>query len=363
MKLLLFTILIYAQTCFARLYFEDATSPELITSARALAMGNSYSSLVDDSMSAFYNPAGLGTVRRLSFHLTNIHFEFSNGFLDATSGSGNFFNAFSKYSEAFTSEGVRDLLADNPGMTHARFNLFPNFTYRWITIGYMYSQQQRARLESLSSDFEIAERQDSGPVAAVAFSLFGGIVKVGASAVYLTRKEVFKDTAQNLPVEIEKEDYSRATMTHITASTRITFPIKYLPTISIVSRNASEAQWGNEDLAGAPEDIPRTTDISASITPILSRGSRIHIEVGARDLGNRYENVPAARKIQGGLEWNYRRSIFVRAGYGDGWGSGGIGIRTRNMVFDISTYAVEASEDGYREDEDRRFALNLASGF
>jgi len=363
MKLLLLTILIYAQPSFARLYFEDATSPELITSARALAMGNSYSSLVDDSMAAFYNPAGLGTVRGLSFHLTNIHFEMNNGFLDATSGAGNFFDAFEKYDDAFTADGVRSLLADNPGMTHARFNLFPNLTYRWFTIGYMYSQQQRARLESAASDFEIAERQDSGPVAAVAFSLFGGVVKFGVSAVYLTRKEIYKDTPSTQPLSINKEDYSRGTMTHITASTRITFPVRYLPTFSVVARNATDAQWGDVDLAGSPEAIPKTADVSASITPILSRGSRIHFEVGVKDINNKYENVPAGRKLQGGVEWNYRRSIFVRAGYGDGWGSGGFGIKTKNMVFDISTYAVEASEDGFREDEDRRFAINLASGF
>jgi hypothetical protein len=363
MKLLLFAILFSAQPSYARLYFEDATSPELITSARALAMGNSYSSLVDDSMAAFYNPAGLGTVRGLSFHLTNIHFEMNNGFLDATSGTGNFFDAIGKYDDAFTAGGVRDLLVDNPGMTHARFNLFPNLTYRWFTIGYLYSQQQRARLESTTADFEIAERQDSGPVAAVAFSLFGGVVKFGASAVYLTRKEIYKDTPATLPVTIDKEDYSRGTMTHLTASTRITFPVRYLPTISLVSRNSSDAKWGNEDLAGAPEDIPQTTDVSVSITPILSKGSRIHFEIGRKDLGDKYENVPSQRKLQGGVEWNYRRSIFVRAGFGDGWGSGGFGIRTKNVVFDLSTYAVEASEDGYRKDEDRRFAINLASGF
>ena len=47
----------------AALDFEDHSFPELVTSARALAMGNAYICKVDDSWSAFYNPAGLGTVR------------------------------------------------------------------------------------------------------------------------------------------------------------------------------------------------------------------------------------------------------------------------------------------------------------
>ncbi len=364
MKILLLSLFIFSNSAYSRLYFEDAASPELVTSARALAMGNTYASLVDDSFAAFYNPAGLGTVRGFRFHLTNIHFELNNGFLDVTSGQGNFLDAIDKYDDAFKSDGVRDLLADNPGhMTHARINLFPNITYRWITLGYLYSQQQRARLEDVTSDFELAERVDSGPVLSLAFSLFGGIVKFGATATYLTRKEIYSDTPASSPVDIEKEDYSRASMTHIVASTRITFPVFVLPTISVVARNAGENKWYNEDLAGAPEEIPQTYDASISITPFTGRMSRLHIEIGRKDLSNEYEDVPDQRKLQAGIEWGYRRSYFFRLGYGDGWGSGGIGVRSKKFVFDLSTYAVEASADGFREEEDRRYAINLSSGF
>ena len=363
MKILIFFITIYSSSAFSRLYFEDATSPELITSARALAMGNSYSSLVDDSMAAFYNPAGLGTVRGLKIHLTNIHFELNNGFLDATSGKGSFFESIEKYDDAFKSSGVRALLADSPGSTHARLNLFPNITYRWITLGYLYSHQQKARLESTTADFELAERQDSGPVLALAFSMFGGIMKFGASATYLTRKELYRDTPAATALSIGKEDYSRGEMTHLVAGTRFTLPIKFIPSFSLVSRNTSDSSWYNTDLAGAPEDIPQTTDASISITPFTGRGSRLHIEIGRKDIGNQYKFVPSGRKLQGGIEWNYHRKMFLRAGFGDGWGSAGFGVRGKSFQFDLSTYAVEQSLEGYREKEDRRYAINIASGF
>ena len=364
MKILLLVLTLISQNAFSRLQFEDATSPELLTSARALAMGNSYASLVDDSAAAFYNPAGLGTVRGLKLDLAHIHFELNNGFLDVTGGSGNFFESIEKYDDAFQSDGVRSLLADNPGnSTHARVNLFPNITYRWITLGYMYSQQQKARLASQNADFEIAERQDSGPVLAAAFSLFGGVIKFGATATYLTRREIFRDTPANVQTDIKKEDYSRAEMTHIVASTRITFPVRLIPAISVVSRNIGSNQWYSEDLAGAPDEIPETTDVAFSITPFTGKGSRLHIEIGRKDIANKYEDVPDSRKLQGGIEWNYRRKIFVRAGYGDGWGSGGFGIKGRRFTFDLSTYAIEQSLDGFREEEDRRYAINIASGF
>lgn len=327
-------------------------------------MGNAFSSKVDDSWAAFYNPAGLGSVRQLQMHLTNIHLETNNGFLDATGGSGSFTDSFTKYSDAFKPAGVRDLLADNNGMSHARLNLFPNITFRGITLGYMYSQQQRARIVDDTSDFEIAERVDSGPVLSLSFSLWGGIVKFGATAVVLTRKEMWKDIASTAPTTIDKSvDYKKGTMTHLVASTRVTLPVFLLPTFSLVVRNSSMGDWYDTSMGGAPETIPQSVDTSISITPFASRTSRFHMELGYRDLGDRYSDVPASRKMQAGFELSFMRKMFVRGGYGDGWGSGGIGVRNDKFIFDLTTYAVEASQDGYREEEDRRYVLNMAFGF
>jgi len=358
----LLTFLLLSSASYAELDFEDATSPELIKSARALAMGGAYLSKVDDGWSAFYNPAGLGTVRKLQFHLANIHLETNNGFLDATSGSGAFTDSFTKYGEAFKADGIRNLLLDKPGTSLARLQLFPNITYRYFTLGYMYHQQQRARLESVTSDFEVAERVDSGPVAAFNISLFGGILKFGTSAVLLKRKELQKDFAQNVPTSVTGGDYQEGTTTYLTAGMRLTLPVKPLPAFSLVYRNADSSGWYNVKGGGAPKDIEKTVDASASITPIVGRSMRVHLEVALRDITDQYEDVSTSRKLNAGMEIDFRRRVFVRFGYSDGWGSGGIGVRSRKFIFDLSTYAVE-SGDGFRDKEDRRYALSISSGF
>ncbi len=220
-----FFLVLFSFPSFAILQFEDATSPELITSARALALGGAYASKVDDSWSAFYNPAGLGTVRGLQLHLTNIHLEMNNGFLDITGGSGSFFESTGNYTGAFEPATLRDLLADNPGeISHVRFQTFPNVTYRGITLGYMYSQQNRGRLKSTSDDFELSERIDSGPVFALSLSLFGGIVKFGGTAIYLTRKQLQKDftSAESVNIDVE-QDYTKGSMVHLTAALDLLF--------------------------------------------------------------------------------------------------------------------------------------------
>ena len=361
----IFLILIFSQSAFARLYFDDATSPELITSARALAMGGAYGAKVSDPWAAFYNPAGLGSVRTPQVHLLNLHLETNNGFLDATGGNGNFLKSVGNYSDAFTASGVRKVLADNPGsMTHARVSVFPNITFRGFTLGYVYSQQQRARLRDVTADFEVAERLDSGPMMSLSFSLFGGVVKFGATATVLTRKEMWKDIAAGDPTAIDKNtDYKQGTMTHLVAGTRITFPVFLLPTISLVVRNSSQSEWYDAKLGGAPDSIPSTVDASFSLTPFTSRTGRLHFEFGMKDFGDRYEDVPSNRKLMTGFELSFMRMMFFRAGFGDGWGSGGIGVRSKGFVFDLTTYAIEGSQTGTREEEDRRYALNMSLGF
>jgi hypothetical protein len=361
--LILTYLVLCSNLAIAKLEFEDASHPELITSGRALAMGNAYLSKVDDGWASFYNPAGLGSVRGLQSHLVNIHLESNSGFLDIT-GNGAVTNSISKYSSAFDPVSLRQLHVDNPGnISHARMHAFPNITFRGITLGYVYSKQNRARLKSVTDDFEVSERVDSGPVFSLSASLFGGVLKFGASVTHLTRKQLQKDFASGDPVSIDAStDYKQGNMTHIVAGTRLTLPITALPTFSAVLRNSSGADWDTPELGGTPDKIPQTFDYGFSITPNIGRTFRIHIEADIRDAGNRYENVPSQRKMSLGIEFDYMRSMFVRFGYGDGWGTAGVGVRNKDFIFDLSTYAIEASEDGVREDEDRRFLMSISGG-
>ena len=152
-------------------------------------------------------------------------------------------------------------------------------------------------------------------------------------------------------------------MTHITSGLRLTIPIAFLPTFSIVSRNSSASAFDSEELGGLPTEIPQTTDYSFSITPNIGRTFRIHWEIANKDIGNQYDTVPAQRKLMTGIEFDYMRKMFVRFGYGDGWGSGGIGVRNKDFSFDLTSYAIESSDEGVREEEDRRFIMSISAGF
>jgi hypothetical protein len=347
----------------AELDFEDHAFPEFVTSARALAMGNAYLNKVDDSWSAFYNPAGLGTVRKPQFHLLNLHVEASDALVDVI-GGGSAFDIPGKYTKSFDMQDLRTELAKDGGkLAHSRLGAFPNITVRGLTLGYLFSQRNRAIVnDDAANKFEFNERRDQGPVASLTASLFGGVLKVGATAIYLDRREIYKSFDPGQPTTIDEDvDYKKGKSLQLTAGTRLTLPWTLLPTFSAVLRNATQNDFEDIEAGGAPDRIKQTLDVGFSITPQISKTSRLHLEINLKDLNDAYD-TDYKRRAAAGMELDFNRRIFIRAGWGDGWGSGGIGVRSRTFIFDLTTYAVDRSLDGFRELEDRRWVLSFSSG-
>jgi hypothetical protein len=360
----LFFQLLVAIPAYGALDFEDHAFPEFVTSARALAMGNAYINKVDDAWAAFYNPAGLGTVRQPAFHIGNLHFEASQGLINSV-GSGAVYNFPLNYLKTFGPESMRETLVNHQGkLAHSRFNFFPNFTVRGMTMGYIFSQRNRAIINNdTANEFEIAQRRDHGPVFALNASFFGGVFKIGASATYLFRSDLYKSFGPTDIIQIDDNDHKVGRSLQVTGGTRLTLPWTYLPTFSLVLRNATNNDWeAFNATAGPPDRIRQSVDAGFSITPQISQGSRLHMEINLKDFNNSYD-TSAKRRLAAGAELDFNRRIFIRAGYGDGWGSGGLGLRSRTFIFDLTTYAVDRSRDGFREKEDRRWVFAASSGF
>jgi hypothetical protein len=364
--LLLVTILTYsiAQNAFA-IDFEDAIFPELATSGRALAMGNAFISKVDDASAVFYNPAGLGTVRNTHLHLSNFHLEANKGMLSA-GGGGAIGDALKNMTKMFSLDGTREVLKDNVGkISHSRFHMLPNFTSRYFSFGYLLAKRSRAVVTDAASTtgFEYADRLDHGPYAALNVSLFGGVFKAGISTIFLNRKELIGKADPAATLTIGSNSYKKGNAFISTAGGKITMPIVFLPTFSATLHNALKQDFNNGRGAGTPDSIKQTLDVGFSITPQMGSQSRIHFEIDYKDLTNQYSDVAAKRKILIGMELDFSRVFFIRAGYGDGFGSFGLGVKSQKVEFDISTYAVDTTSASFRGHEDRRFAISLSSGF
>jgi hypothetical protein len=356
-------ILLTIPTLAFAIGFEDGSFPELLTSGRALAMGNTYLGKVDDAWSTFYNPAGLGTVRKPRIHLFNIHAEMNKGLMNVSS-TGSTLEIPKNVLNILDANAARTLMASNLGeVVHTRLSIFPNFTMRNFSTGFFYSQRNRLYLETAASDFEIAERSDYGPTIAGNFSLFGGIIKIGVSAIWLVRKDYQNEFGPAEAVTVNDSNYKTGNMLYYTGGLRITLPMWGLPTFSAVLRNAGDSTF---DASGKgttkPETIPRSVDVGLSFTPQLGRATRFHFEINYKDVANKFV-TNQSRRITAGLEVDYMRAFFIRMGYGDGYGSFGLGIRSKRMIVDLTSYAVDTSSGGYRGNEDRRFSMSISSGY
>ena len=139
-------------------------------------------------------------------------------------------------------------------------------------------------------------------------------------------------------------------------------PVALLPTFAAVLRNTTANDWDGVSDNGGPDKIQQTIDLGFSITPQIGKTPRIHLEANLKDAKNRYD-TDLKRRYAAGMEIDFKRRLFIRAGYGDGWGSAGLGVATRTFILDLTTYAVDRSLDGFREDEDRRWVMSISSGF
>ena len=344
--------------------FEDAIFPELATGGRALAIGNAYTAISNDASSAFYNPAGLGTVRFPHIHLSNIHLEFNKGWLNLTTeGAGE--DYYENFPEGFSLDGLRGLLQKKPGrIASSRFHAIPNITMRYLSLGYLVSKHTRTALGKGQNDlFEYASRFDHGPYGALNLSLFGGVFKVGASVTHLRRKEVFGEASasEKLPDD-DDLPYKKGSSTHVVAGAKLTLPTPWLPTFSGTLHNAASDDFSAGTSAGPPE-IKQTTVVGLSLSPQVGKLVRIHLAVDYKDLSKQHKDIENTRRWAGGAEFDIARKFFLRFGYGDGYGSGGLGIKSRKLEFDLTTYAVDRTSKSWRGKEDRRFSMTISSGF
>lgn len=344
--------------------FEDAVFPELATSARALAMGNAYISKADDSSAVYYNPAGLGTVRKTHFHISNFHFELNKGWMNNATG-GNVSDIGSNALDSFDLNGHRKMLLDNRGsINHQRFHFLPNFTTRYFSAGYLLSKRTRSTIgQEPGAQFEYADRMDHGPYAALNVSLFGGVFKVGASATYLNRKEVVGERDPNIEFAERPEDKTKGSAVIVVAGTKLTLPVAFLPTFSAKMNNALQQKFKEDSVNGAPTQILNSLDVGFSITPQIGKMIRVNLEANYKDVTGKHKDVDTSRKLTFGAEFDIARKFFLRAGYGDGWGSGGIGIKSQHLEFDLTTYAVDATTKEFRGQEDRRYVISGSYGF
>lgn len=358
------TLLVGSKSSFG-IGFEDGLFPELILSGRALGMGNAFISKVDDESAPFYNPAGLGTFRKWSFHLSNLYAEANKDLSQNISQEAG--DTATNALKAFNLDEIRKLHLENPGfVAHSRFSVAPNFTTRFFSAGYFYSRRSRSYMgEETDSTFEFADRRDHGPYASLNISSFGGLIKIGAAGMWLFRKEQIGTRSRTAEIEnLGPEESKSGRAFLLTTGAKITLPIFALPTFSATMHNTGDVEFSKSSTSEfAPDAIKQNAVLGFSLTPQIGKVTRLHLEVNYRDATEEFDDLKGSDRWAAGIELDIFRTIFFRGGYSNGWGSGGLGIRVRDFRLDLTTYAVDVDTADFEDREDRRFSLGISAGF
>ncbi len=356
----------FAQTTVRTVDFldDDALSPELMPSGRGLAMGGAFMAKVEDETSPFYNPAGLGSFRSWSFHLSNLYAESNSGLAQELSSDTS--TTSDDFQDSFDIDGLRKLHLRSKGTySHTRIAAAPNITTRFFSAGYLYSRRTKGFLSSINdSQFEYADRIDEGPYGSFTMSMFGGIIKLGGTMVWLHRKERIGTADQATELVIPGSSVGSGKMGYVIGGTKITLPIAWLPTLSATLHNATGDDFHkDQDADQGPENVKQNLVTGFSVTPQLGKRVRLHLEVNYKDTTKEYGELENSRRLAAGMELDFMRVIFFRGGYADGLASGGLGVRVRKFRMDLSTYAYKVTTTDFEDKEDRRFTLTLSGGF
>lgn len=335
--------------------FADRITDVVPTNTRALSMGGAGINVVDDSYAAFLNPANLARKSsRPRLELFNAQLEMSEWAVNAVgSRNGNPLSLGSvyKYLEANQGEWVG-----------YRYSFFPNFTSRFFSFGLLYEQAMSAKYDGVDPLTPGSEPMvtHSGyrrvmPTGSLSFRLMKGILKFGYS-IGLEHLGVVSAVVTN-PADKSLSYTSgihEGFAVRQVAGTTLTLPFRNLPSFSFVARDL----FGSHYFGGDIQDTRRMTfDLAMSHTTYFGKAIEVKLSADWRDFVNKYA-TPFMRRFFTGAEIRLGRAFFLRGGYGQGYPTAGIGLRTGRTKFDLGWYSMEMG-DRLRDDRDQRIGLHI----
>lgn len=334
------------------------------TGARCMAVGDACLSWISDESAAFYNPAGLVRTKLISMELFNAQVTSNKDTYDfiRKNLSRDRIRKAGKNYEVITGNQDKELLAN--------LTMFPYIQLPNILIG---------AVGSIGTDINIGEgdlpsdpipliftqTSDAGLIGGVGMRFFGGIVKLGYSAYWLDRAEIDKTVDYNENVDIGLNKRAGQAVAH-TGGLIITAPIKYLPTVAFVARDIGDTNFKKhkgiwaKDPAEAPSQRRASYDAEFSWSPRVGRLATLAFAAGYRDIQNRYREAAGAH-WHGGAELEIGKLVFLRGGYYNGYGTGGLGLDLKFFSVEATTFSQEVGTK-FQGRESRLYMLQLKAG-
>lgn len=347
-------VLLFALPAFAR------EEHRFYSSVRCQAMGNACIGVVNDETALIINPAGLGKLR--DFYGTLFDPE-----IEINSSTSNIYNSNSSL-QPFELKSVKSGLDQNLGSPyHAKLQVFPSFVARNFGVGLLGKFSLDATENAAGTTIDAFYRSDYAFVLGYNLRLFDGRVKLGVNTKLISRIEV-DNTSLSSSGSL---DYSSIASEGVGLSTDVglilTAPWAYLPSISAVVRDVGGTTFDKASgirmtTTNRPNSVKQDIDVAISLFPIHANRVRSSWTIQYDGLLTLSQQSDKAKRIHGGMEFNFGDVFFLRAGYNQRYWTAGFELAAESVQFQITSYGEEIGDET-ASIEDRRYTAKIAWRF
>ncbi len=331
---------------------------EFYQGARSLGMGGASVAAVNDETALLLNPAGLGRLRNFIFTFFDPEVE-----VGMTTGRIGTQSA----SNLYTVEPLVEYLQAKPDMTYrGKVQVFPSLVVPNFGAGMLVKKELSAVSSSDGSAVHVDYIEDWAPALGYSTEFWGGILRVGVTGRYVSRKEFHGDLPGSHP-ELTLDALSTAgTGVGLDAGVLLTAPVQMLPTLGFVARDVSTTTYSmgggffKASENGAPTPSPEVWDVGLSLNPIHSNYTRSVIALEYRGINlPLQEGEKHLRRFHVGWEYNVYDQLFFRAGMNQKYWTAGFELATSWYQLQLATYGEEVGTLPHSK-EDRRVLGKVA---
>lgn len=341
----------WAQSYEVRQYYNGA---------RSLGMGGTGIAVVNDETSMLINPSGLGKLRDIYGTVFDPEIEGSSNWSDL-------YNA-NPFSDPINPEKMSSTVIANPGNHfHSKVQLFPSFVVRNFGVGIFAKRVFDASTDDPGLNYSQFYQDDLALLLGFNFKLFGGRVKLGATAKMLSRIEI----DNTIPVATGTlglaANASEGFGVGYDAGLTLTGPWMWLPTISVVARDIGGTKFDSQSglrmsTTTRPKEVTQDMDVAIALFPIHSNKSRSSFTIEAQKLQEMAQASDKTRYAHLGYEYNYGDLLFLRAGMNQRYWTAGFEIASERYQVQYAYYGVDIGPDGTPKEE-RRWVWKLSYRF
>jgi hypothetical protein len=334
---------------------------EYYTGVRQLGMGGAYAAVVNDETAVLVNPAGLGKVRDTTFTIIDPEITASSNNTDVT--------RLQNFTKLFEIQELLEALKQHPGLHwNAKVQVFPSIISSNFGAGLHGKYSYNAEVDEAGNTFRLDYVNDITGALGYSVPLFGGIIKIGASARAVDRTEIHKDLPTSSTGLTVSNQGSEGLGVAADVGVILTAPIQYLPSIAIVGHDLGNTSYTLTDgifhsTQNRPTTTPQTVDVGVAIFPIVGNQTRMTFTADYHDVLKAYEDeTDSMKRIHVGAEINLQDFCFLRAGMNQRYWTGGIELATERFQLQFASYGEDIGTSS-KPREDRRWSSKFVFRF